>query len=49
MGAPLLPRILSPEPGAWLDVSIPAVAVRGVAYAGGGCEPKSKMEIDMTV
>ena len=35
-----VPRILSPEPGAWLHESKSAVAVKGVAYAGGGSKPQ---------
>ena len=39
-------RILSPEPGAWLDESKSAVAVKGVAYAGGGSKPQQLISPD---
>ncbi|CAE7834535.1 shop [Symbiodinium sp. CCMP2592] len=42
---PLNSVILSPEPGAWLHESRSAVAVKGVAYAGGGQHPIQSVEL----
>eukprot|EP00439_Symbiodinium_sp_Y106_P078541 s258_g17.t1 len=42
---PLNSVILSPEPGAWLHESKSAVAVKGVAYAGGGQHPIQSVEL----